>query len=255
MNEQPYIIANWKLGLDYKQSQALINEVKENHVVLSTATQLVLCPSFTSIEYAVTQCSDTAIEIGAQNIYREPKGSFTGEVSVTAIQQLGCRYVILGHSDRRKHFHESDDDVAHKTKLVIEQELIPIICVGETYEERQSQQAELVVRREVKEALSLVKPIDNRPIIIAYEPIWAIGTGQAINPDQAKLMGMVIHQMLIDMYPEEMLHNFSVIYGGSIDASNVVSFVDGRVIKGVLVGGASQNFQDLRSLVLALGKQ
>lgn len=255
MTPKPYVIANWKLGLDYKGSVALTNEIKNSVNELIPHAQIILCPSATSLEYAVGQFADNEIEIGAQNVYSEEKGSFTGENSIMAVDQLGCRSVIIGHSERRKHFKETDKDVAKKTKLVIEHGLTPIICIGETYDERQSQQAELVVRRELKEALSLTKPTDNRKIIVAYEPIWAIGTGQAINPEQAKMMGMVIHQMLIDMFPEEMLHNFVVVYGGSIDASNIASFIDGRVIKGVLVGGASQNFDDFRSLVLALGNK
>jgi len=252
-HQKPIVIANWKLGLDYEESTVLLNKISNDQEELESVAHIILCPSATSLADAKKILGeDTKVEIGAQNMYFEERGAYTGENSILAIKQLGANYVIIGHSERRKYFNEKNEDVAKKTELALRHGIVPIICIGETYEERQSQRAELVVTEQLEAAIKAISFKDTHQIIIAYEPIWAIGTGQAINPEQAKLMAMVIHQKLIDMLPESVVATMRVIYGGSVDAENIAPFVDGRIISGVLVGGASQQFPAFRALVQAL---
>lgn len=252
MSERPIIVANWKLGLDHNQSLVLAGQIANDARELTANAHIILSPSATSLSKVVQEFGDPApVSFCVQNVYSEVIGPFTGETSIAAAQQLGCRYMIAGHSERRRLFGETDEGVAKKTKLAIQFGVTPIVCVGETYEERQSGQAEIVVSNELKMALGNLEVNENQQVLIAYEPIWAIGTGQAIHPDQARLMAMVIRQQLVDMFPDPIVQNFILIYGGSVDANNIRDFVDGRVIRGVLVGGASQNFDDFKALVLA----
>jgi triosephosphate isomerase len=253
---KPYVIANWKLGLDHKQAVVLAGQIGNSAKELSAIAHIVLCPSAISLLAVQAALGDSnQVECGVQNIYSKPQGAFTGETSIAAAEQLGAKYIIIGHSERRKHFHETNEDVQKKVEITLHHKLIPIICVGETYEDRQQQQAEVVVSEELEQALKGISITPSEKLIIAYEPIWAIGTGQAINPEQAKMMGMVIHQKMIDMFPSGELKSYSVIYGGSVDSTNIKSFVDGRVLSGVLVGGASQRFPEFKALVQALGKE
>lgn len=255
-SQKPLIIANWKLALDHEESVILAGKIANSQSEFTDSVQLVICPSATSLDAVSSSFGDSSqVEFGAQNAFYEERGPFTGEVSVKALKQLGAKYVIVGHSERRKYFRETNEDVAKKTMCALKHNLIPIVCVGETYEERQRQQAEIVVSEELQAALAHVTLQPNQHIIVAYEPIWAIGTGQAINAEQARLMGLVIHQKMIDLFPQQALKNTRVVYGGSIDGTNVRDFVDDRVLSGVLVGGASQRFADLQSLVFAFKKQ
>lgn len=256
MKIKPLVIANWKLGLDHTQAIILASQVANSQDEFEKFVDLILCPSVISLD-AVRQAlgSKSFVGLGVQNIYSKPQGSFTGETSILSVKQLGGKFVIIGHSERRKYFAETNEDVAKKTALTLTEGLTPIVCVGETYEERQQQQAEVVVTEQLVQAFEHVTLKASQQIIVAYEPIWAIGTGQAIEPKQAHLMGLVIHQQMLDVFPKEVLQNIRVIYGGSVDGSNVLDFVDGSVLSGVLVGGASQQFESLRALVQAYAKQ
>ncbi|MFA5030305.1 MAG: triose-phosphate isomerase family protein [Patescibacteria group bacterium] len=256
MKERPIIIANWKLGLDHNQSVALAREIANNAHELTAHAHIILSPSTVSLSQVIREFSDPApVSFCAQNIHSEVLGAFTGETSVAAVQQLGCRYVIVGHSERRRLFGETDAGVAKKTRLAFEFGLTPIICVGETYEERQSGRAEIVVTNELQKALTGLQFSENQRIFIAYEPIWAIHPAREVHPDEAKLMAMVIHQQLIDMFPEPLVQNIILVYGGSADANNVNKFVDGRIIRGAFVGAASHHFDDFHALVLALANK
>lgn len=256
MKIKPIIIANWKLGLDHAQSVILASQIANSQDEFKKYVDLILCPSAISFD-AVKKAmgNNSSVELGAQNIYFKPQGSFTGETSILSVKQLGGKYIIIGHSERRRYFAETNEDVSKKTALTLAEGLTPIVCVGETYEERQQQQAEVVVTEQLAQAFEHVTLKNNQQIIIAYEPIWAIGTGQAIEPKQAHLMGLVIHQQMIDAFPKEILQNIRVIYGGSVEGDNIRDFVDGSVLSGVLVGGASQRFDTLRALVQAYAKQ
>ncbi|MFA5030818.1 MAG: triose-phosphate isomerase [Patescibacteria group bacterium] len=256
MRDRPIIIANWKLGLDHNQSVVLARKIASNAHELTAHTHIILSPSTASISQVIREFSDPApVSFCAQNIHSEVLGAFTGETSVATVQQLGCRYVIVGHSERRRLFGETDAGVAKKTRLAFEFGLTPIVCVGETYEERQSGRAEIVVTNELRKALTGLQFSENQRIFIAYEPIWAISPGREVQPDEAKLMAMVIHQQLVDMFPEPLVQNFILIYGGSADASNIRKFIDGRIIRGAVVGAASQNYEDFCALVLALANK
>jgi len=256
MSERPIIVANWKLGLDYNQSIALAREIANDAPELTKHAHLILSPSAIAIHGVVAEFGDPVpVSFAAQNICTEVTGAFTGETSIAAVQQLGCRYVIVGHSERRQKYGETDEQVAKKIRLVFEFGLIPVLCVGETYEERQSGQAEIIVEKQLQKGLSKIQMTENQQLMVAYEPIWAIGTGQAIHPDQARMMAMVVHQQMVNMFPEPVAKNAILLYGGSVDSHTISTFVDRRVIRGVIVGGASQNFDDFRALVLALANK
>jgi len=235
------IIANWKMKLDMAEAIYLASELKEmlkpTHL---KNKRVVLCPSFLAIHDVAKVLKGSNIALGAQDVFYEKVGAFTGEVSPASLKELGCEYVIVGHSERRA-LGETDQMVNKKVKAVLENDMIPIICVGETLREYQSGATKEVLTRQVAEAL---KDLDNKYFILAYEPVWSIstsGSGQAITATEA----VVQIETLKKNIPEQ-LNNFDIIYGGSVRLDTVASF--SKYFKGSLVGGASlqaQTFFDL----------
>ena len=197
----------------------------------------VLCPPFISLEPVSRVIKGSSIQLGAQNMHHQEKGAFTGEISPTMLAPL-CRYVILGHSERRQHFGEGDTLINLKVNAAVKAGLMPILCVGETLEQRQQGKAKGVVACQVKAALQDLHNISE--LLVAYEPVWAIGTGVAATPDTAsEIMGGVILPALIELYGEETAREVPLLYGGSVSPENVDGFVNEDSVHGALVGGAS----------------
>ena len=204
---------------------------------------MVLCPSFTALAALhgfLEEENPANFKIGSQDIFWEEKGSYTGEVSSKMLKEAGCHYAIVGHSERRTNLGETDVMVNKKVKACLENDLTPIICVGETLEERQKGIRDVRVARQTSEALRGVELFGNKKIIIAYEPVWVIGTGQAVEPEDAEHSHKMIRETLLELFPADVLEkHFRIIYGGSIDSGNIKDFTEKENIGGVLVGGAS----------------
>ncbi len=233
------IIGNWKMNLSSVETEDLISRLRKSLKMYKENVQVVVCPAFTSLEKASVILGNSKIRLGAQDLFWEDKGAFTGEISPQVLKEIGVEFVIVGHSERRKYLGETDEIINAKIKAGLRWDLTPILCVGETFEQRQKGQTALIVEKQVRKALWDIKELKN-PIIVAYEPVWAVGTGQAIEAKEAKEEAKIIITTLVDNFPDSIDKGiFSIIYGGSVDEINVLEFVDGELICGVLVGGAS----------------
>jgi len=254
------IIANWKMNLGLKETEVLTKDIliglKKNLSVLEKV-DLVLCPTLLLIPLVKSLIDKNRglkdkIDVGAQDTFWEDWGAYTGEVSPSLLRQLNCRYVIVGHSERREIFKETDEMVHQKVRACLINDLVPIICVGETFEERQRGFKDFRIINQVSKALEGIKLGANQKLVIAYEPVWVIGSGQAVDPTEVEYTHRIINQRLVDLYPLPIVrNNVRIIYGGSVDSTNVRKFLEQETVDGVLVGGASLKAQEfLRILEL-----
>ena len=246
-DKKPLIIANWKMKLSASQSAALAKEIKAK---AGSRAEVAICPSFTCLEAVGKILAGGEIKLGAQDCFWENNGAFTGEVSADQLKEAGCEMVIIGHSERRQHLLESDDMVHKKVRLAVQEGLTPIVCVGETFDQRQIGAADYVLIQQTTKALEGIEINPKQKVIIAYEPVLVIGSGQAIEPSQAQMAHQVIRHVLFDLFPSgPAKNNFSVIYGGSVDGGNVRSFTGLEEIDGILVGGASLKAEDFLAVI------
>ena len=247
----PLIAGNWKLNKTATEAYKLVAEMMPGLRNIKGVEKL-LCPPFTALMAVSRLIKDTDIRLGAQNMYWEEKGAYTGEISPAMLAEF-CQYVILGHSERRAYFGETNEQVNRKVRAALAYRLIPVICVGETLEENEAGRAAGVVSRQVREALlgmDLLAGPD--PIVIAYEPVWAIGTGRAATAEGANtLIRNVIRPTVGGMFGETLAQGVRVLYGGSIDAKNAREFFRQPEIDGALVGGASLKARDFVAIVEA----
>lgn len=228
------------MNLNLAESAELAKKFKKEFAGFS-AGEVVVCPSSIVLGEVAKILKDSRIKLGAQNVFWEDKGAYTGEISTQMLSEAGCQYVILGHSERRKYLSENYEVIHKKVRAVIKSEkLIPIVCIGETFEEKESDRRDFVLVEQLQQALSGIDIFGEQGIIVAYEPIWAIGTGTAIKPVEAEYAHKIIKLALNDMFGMQVVSkNFSVIYGGSINSKNVKSFSNLENMDGLLVGGAS----------------
>ncbi|OGY44862.1 MAG: triose-phosphate isomerase [Candidatus Buchananbacteria bacterium RIFCSPHIGHO2_01_FULL_39_14] len=235
--KKPIIIANWKMKLGIGESKKLALELKHG---IFGKKEVVICPAFVSLVEVAQILKNNHLKLGAQDCFWEVEGAFTGEVSARHLAEIGCQYVILGHSERRQHLGETDEMVHQKVRMALSVGLTPIICVGETFEQRQEGAKDYILIQQTTKALQGAVVKQNQKVIIAYEPVWVIGSGQAVSPAEASGAHQVIWQTLFDFFPSELVkNNFSVIYGGSVDSENVSKFTGLDNCAGVLVGSAS----------------
>ena len=234
----PVIAGNWKMNKTIVESVALVKELKD-FVREINGVDIVVCPPFTSLWVVMEIINGTNIHLGAQNIYWETKGAFTGEISPLMLKDVGCEYVVLGHSERREHFKETSEGVAKKTKAAFSVNLIPIVCVGENLEERESSKTKSVIEQEIKALFSEIDSTLAGRIIIAYEPIWAIGTGKSANSEDANLIIKFIRELFSSEYGSKVAERIRILYGGSVDPKNINEFMNESDIDGALVGGTS----------------
>lgn len=247
-------VANWKMNLSVSEAANLTGSLgKELGKLDLGKVEIVLCPSFTSLFslHELLEADNPAdLKLGAQDVFREEKGAFTGEISPKMLEDVGCNYVIVGHSERRVNFGETDETVNQKVKAVLRHDLTPIICVGETFDERQKGLRDVIVARQTSKALHGVELFGNKKIIIAYEPIWVIGTGQAVIPEDADHSHRIIREALLEIFPVDIVEkHFRIIYGGSVDSKNIKDFVEQEGIDGVLVGGASLKVDEFVKMI------
>jgi len=236
--------------MNHKQAEELAKGIVEK-VADITGIDVVVCPPFTSLNAVKNVIKDTSISLGAQNMHWEEKGAFTGEVSANMLLTLGCDFVILGHSERRAYFHETDEIVARKVKAAIESGLIPIVCVGETQKEREEGITERVVETQVRGVFEGLSPELFYGTVIAYEPVWAIGTGLTATSEQAQEVHAFIRKLLDDMFGTEVAEKTRIQYGGSMKPSNARELLNEPDIDGGLIGGASLNAESFEMIVKA----
>lgn len=242
------IAGNWKMYKTTKEAIELAKRLKENIKNIQEEV-VVLCPPFTSLLSVYEIIKNSPIKLGAQNISWEKEGAYTGEVSPSMIKDVGCEFVIVGHSERRKYFNENDAIVNKKIKLAISSGLTPIVCVGETLEERESGVAEDTVISQLNNGFVNINEEDMSKLVIAYEPVWAIGTGKTATPEIADGMHLVIRNQLSKLYSTELSNNISILYGGSVKPDNVDSLMSQENIDGALVGGAALDSESFNRIV------
>ena len=244
----PIIAGNWKMNKTIAQAVALVKEIKP-HLAAIHGVEKVLCPPFTALSAVKESIGDAEIGLGAQNMHWEEKGAFTGEASPLMLAEL-CQYVILGHSERRQYFGETDDGVNRKIVAAFAHKLTPILCVGESLEQREAGQTEEWVTDQVQAALMGLPAEQVRQLVIAYEPIWAIGTGVAATVDDARtVIAGTIRGALDEMYGQKITQAVRIQYGGSVKPDNIAQFMAVPDIDGALVGGASLQAADFVALV------
>lgn len=235
---KPVIAGNWKMNKSINEAIELVNSLKRELVDIQEI-DIIICPVYTALSDVSDLLIDSNISLGAQNIYWEPSGAFTGEISPSMIKDAGCKYVIIGHSERRKYFDESDETVNKRIKAAQSVGLIPIFCVGETLEEHEAGKTIDVVKRQLKGGLEGLENEALPKIVIAYEPVWAIGTGKTATPEQAQEVHKFIRGWLNENYSPEVAESLRILYGGSVKPANARELMQQSDIDGALVGGAS----------------
>jgi len=241
----PVIAGNWKMNTSVSEATELVKSMLERLDALE-GVKKVVCPPFVSLIPVAELITGSTVELGAQNMHFEEKGAFTGEISPAMLKGL-CRYVILGHSERRHYFAETDELVNKKVKAAVRFDLIPILCVGETLEEKEAGKTRDIVGRQMRQGLEGVSP--SRSLVIAYEPVWAIGTGKSATAAEASATIAFIRQMIGRVWSGEVAHEVLVLYGGSTNGKNISEFVSQNEIDGALVGGASLRSDEFVDMV------
>ncbi len=218
---------------------------------------VLVCPPYLSIFSVVNELKDTEIEVGVQNLYHEDNGAFTGEISTSMIKEAGCSYAIVGHSERREYFNESNDLIAKKVKKALEEGLRPILCVGEKLDQRKAGKHEKIVRDQVDEVLKHLTADYAPELVIAYEPVWAIGTGETATPEQAQEMHLFIRQLLAERWSKERSNEVRILYGGSMKPDNAEELLSQSDVDGGLIGGASlksDSFSEIIEIAESISK-
>ncbi len=246
------IAGNWKMNKTPSEAAALINEMKP--LVAKADCKVVLCVPFVDLDAALKASNGSNIEIGAENCHFEKSGAFTGEVSPVMLKEMGVKYVIIGHSERRQYFGETDVTVNKRLKSALEEGLKVILCVGETLEQREQGITAELVAMQTKIALLGVSKEDAKNVIIAYEPVWAIGTGKTATSDQAEEVCAIIRNVIADIYDNETAQGMTIQYGGSMNAKNADELLSKVNVDGGLIGGASLKAEDFSIIVKAASK-
>ncbi|MBR6789138.1 MAG: triose-phosphate isomerase [Clostridia bacterium] len=251
MARKPIIAGNWKMNMTRAQAIELVEELKP--LVADTKNEVVICVPYTDIDVAVQLCAGTNIKVGAQNVAWAKKGAFTAEISADMLKELGTEYVIIGHSERRQYFGETDASVNARLKTALANDLKPIVCVGETLDQREKNRTKSVIRKQVINGLAGISAEEMLKTIIAYEPVWAIGTGKTATSEQAEETIKFIRGVVAKMFDRKLANKVRIQYGGSMNPKNVKELMAMRNIDGGLIGGASLKANDF-SLVVNFDK-
>lgn len=248
---KPFIGGNWKMNTDSKSAVELAKGVAEKCASMLAKVDVCVCPPFVYLPAIKNALGASAVGVGAQDVYFEAKGAFTGEVSCQMLKDVGCKYVIIGHSERRHVIKETDALINKKLIAAIEAGLLPIFCVGELLEERNAGKTEAVVTEQIQKGMSGISAEKAKVITIAYEPVWAIGTGVNATPEQAQDVHFMIRQLIAKMYNKELANNMIIQYGGSAKPDNAAVLMAKPDIDGLLVGGASLKADDFAAMIKA----
>ncbi len=243
-----YLIAgNWKMNKTSGEAKALVEGIVAA-VGKQTSVDVAVCPTFTSLETASKALAGSSVKLGAQNMYPKPSGAYTGEISADMLLDFGCTYVVLGHSERREYFKETDEFINEKVKSALSAGMKPILCVGETLEQREGGSTIDVVSKQVLGGLKDVPASQAENVVVAYEPVWAIGTGKTATPAMAQEVHAEIRKNLVSLF-EEAGNNIQILYGGSMKPENAEALLKEKDIDGGLIGGASLKADSFASLV------
>ena len=241
------IAGNWKMNMLPNEALAFIETIIP--MVKNTENEVILCVPYTDLFYSLLAAQNTNIKIGAQNMHFEENGAYTGEVSAQMLKCIGVEYVIIGHSERRQYFAETDETVNKKIKTALKHKLTPIVCVGETLEQRESGKTQEIITNQTRLALEGLNTDDVKKVIIAYEPIWAIGTGKTATSDDANNSIKNIRNEIAKLYGNDIAEEIIIQYGGSVKSSNAKELFNTSDIDGGLVGGASLKPDEFAKIV------
>jgi triosephosphate isomerase len=247
------IAGNWKLNKTSREAQALAVELKRE-VVDIQGVDIVICPTFTALDAVSEAIMDTNIDLGAQNIYWQDSGAFTGEISAPMLKDLGVKYVIIGHSERRQFFGEINETVNKRIRAALAHGLTPIVCVGENLAEREGNKTFDVIKDHCAGSLTGLSADEMKKIVIAYEPVWAIGTGKTATPEQAQEVHAFIRQLLGKLFDLDVASSVRIQYGGSVTPENIATLIAKPDIDGALVGGASLKAPSFAAIVKSAKK-
>lgn len=235
------IIANWKVNpMKLKEAEKMAADIREKAASFSEK-EVIICPPFVYLNRLQEILANSGIKLGAQNIFSEMQGAYTGEVSVGMLKDFDCNYAIIGHSERRKYFRETNEEVNRKIKLAMKNKVAPILCVGEDQIEKENEQTMQVIEEQLMNALLDVteKMIVNCGLVVAYEPVWAIGTGHNADPEEVLSANIFIKKLLIKLYGRNILKRVNIVYGGSATSKTALMYMEESGMNGLLVGSAS----------------
>jgi triosephosphate isomerase len=245
----PVIAGNWKMHLTRPEAESLVRQLRSS--CESGSVEVIVCPPFTALAAAGQALQGSRIGLGAQNVHWEAQGAFTGEISAGMLRDLGCRYAIIGHSERRQFFGETDEGVAKRTAAALAGQLTPIVCIGETLAQRDANETFAVLQRQLEGGLGKLGAGDAARVIVAYEPVWAIGTGRTATPEQAQEAHAFIRQWWSKRFGAPAAEAMRIQYGGSVNAGNAASLLHQADVDGALVGGASLKADAFGAIVKA----
>ncbi|MDN5299085.1 MAG: triosephosphate isomerase [Clostridiales bacterium] len=233
----PMIAGNWKMHKSIKEGVAFVEAIKAD--VADTDVEVLICAPYTLLQSLVKAAEGTNVKIGAQNMHYEDKGAFTGEVTADMLLEIGVTHVIIGHSERRQYYNETDETVNLKTLKALAKGLVPVVCVGETLEQREAGETKAICKTQVEKAFAGISGDAAKTVVVAYEPIWAIGTGKTASSQDANDVIAYIREVLTALYGDEVSEEIRIQYGGSVKPANVAEIMNESDIDGALVGGAS----------------
>lgn len=245
---RPIVAGNWKMNKTIEESISMAIGLKRKFYTFSEA-DIVLCPPFTALAKVYDEIMDSSIMLGAQDVYWEEEGAWTGQISPNMLKDVGCRYVIIGHSERRMHFGERDEDVNRKLKVLLMHGMVPIMCIGEKIEERDNGMTNEVLKKQLTRGLKNLVKDEVMRIVIAYEPVWAIGTGRTAMPQQAQDAHKFIREFIGHSYDKEVFSKVRILYGGSVQPDNIARLMAQEDVDGALVGGASLDVNSFTEIV------
>ncbi|WP_299009208.1 triose-phosphate isomerase [uncultured Tenacibaculum sp.] len=250
---QKIVAGNWKMNKNLDEAKELIEGIKEEvKTGLEEGTRVIVAPSFVNLESAVKKTEESLVEVAAQNMHQSKSGAFTGEVSADMLTNLGVSIVVLGHSERREYFGETDELLAEKVDAALVNGLEVIFCFGELLEDRKSGNHFTVVESQVKKALFHLKEEAFKNIILAYEPVWAIGTGETASPEQAQEMHAFVREFFAKEYGKEIADTISILYGGSVKPANAKEIFSKPDVDGGLIGGAALKAEDFAAIIKSI---
>ena len=243
------IAGNWKMNKTRPEAKELLEAIKPLVANADGKIEVIACVPFTNLETAINTTSGSNVKIGAENVHFEKSGAYTGEISADMLVELGVEYVVIGHSERRQYFAETDETVNLKIKSALANNLKPIVCVGETLQQREEGKTTEIIKNQIKQAFNDLTNEQVRNIIIAYEPIWAIGTGKTATAEDANNVIKSIRKQVEDLYGSDVAENIIIQYGGSVKSANAEDLLNTSDIDGALVGGASLDAEEFAQIV------
>jgi len=246
------IAGNWKMYKDLQETTDLLTQLKAAVPRLPANVVSIVCPPYTSLHAAAAALSGSAFKLGAQNMSQHDEGAYTGEISGKMLKAVGCEYVILGHSERRQYFGETNELINQKAKKALALGLTPIVCVGESLQEREAGITGQIVTTQVKGTLSGIGPQEMTRIVIAYEPVWAIGTGRVATPEQAQEVHQIIRKQIAQLYDWALAERITIQYGGSVKPDNAADILTQNDVDGALVGGACLKADSFSAIIKAV---